>query len=148
MARALAVVGDHWTLLVLREAFYGVRRFDEMRAHLEVSRAVLTARLAALVEHGVLERVPYRASGQRTRFEYQLTRKGEDLLTVLVALMQWGDDHLPQPERGRPSRLVHATTGAEVRARLVEEGGRPVRHASDLRVIMWPDHPARTRCCE
>jgi DNA-binding HxlR family transcriptional regulator len=91
IARTLGVVGEKWTLLVLREAFYGIRRFDEIARILGCGRAVLTARLRTLVDEGVLERVPYRPPGERSRFEYRLTQKGSELFPVLMALLQWGD---------------------------------------------------------
>lgn len=92
--RALDIVGDRWSLLILREAFNGVRRFDDLAAHLQVSDSVLSRRLRALVEGGVLERRPYRVAGERTRHDYRLTERGRDLFPVITALMAWGDRHL------------------------------------------------------
>src|SRR4051795_423418 len=93
IARTLAVLGDRWTLLVLREAFNGVRRFEEIQRRLGIARDVLPARLPRLVEEDVLQRVPYREPGRRERFEYRLTAKGIDAYPVLVSLMAWGDRH-------------------------------------------------------
>ncbi|WP_127104078.1 winged helix-turn-helix transcriptional regulator [Pararhodobacter zhoushanensis] len=93
-ARALDVIGDRWTLLILREAFYGVTRFDDMRADMGIPRSVLTQRLARLVEHGLLTRVPYRDEGARARSGYALTAQGRALAPVILALMRWGDAHL------------------------------------------------------
>ena len=90
VAGTLAVVGEKWSLLVLREAFLGVRRFADFQRVLGAPRAVLTDRLNTLVEQGVLRRVPYQAEGGRQRHEYRLTQKGMDLHPVLVALMRWG----------------------------------------------------------
>src|SRR5215469_14122852 len=81
--RALAVLGDRWTFVVLREVFNGIRRFDDMRVRTGIPRQVLTNRLASLVEHGVLRRVPYRSPGARERLEYRLTPKGFDLYPML-----------------------------------------------------------------
>jgi DNA-binding HxlR family transcriptional regulator len=89
MARALEVVGERWTLLIVRDAFFGVRRFGDFAAHLEIPRAVLTSRLAALVEAGVLTQVP----GGHGHDEYALTGKGRDLWPVVRSLLVWGDDH-------------------------------------------------------
>ena len=89
LARALEVIGERWSLLIVRDAFYGVRRFSDFRAHLQAPRAVLADRLAALVEAGVLERVP----GTGAHDEYALTAKGEQLWPSVRALVEWGDAH-------------------------------------------------------
>ncbi len=92
IARPAALLGDGWTLLVLRQAFMGQRRFDELQASLDVSRALLADRLHKLVEAGILRREPYRDGG-RTREQYRLTDKGLDLYPVLMALRTWADRH-------------------------------------------------------
>ena len=92
IAGALDVMGDRWTILVLRDTFRGIRRFDQLQADLGVARNVLADRLARLVEHGVLEKIQYQ--DRPPRFEYRLTPKGVDLSPSLVALMHWGDKHL------------------------------------------------------
>jgi DNA-binding HxlR family transcriptional regulator len=97
VARTLAVVGEKWTLLVLREVFYGVRRFSELRANLGIARNLLAARLSTLVDHDILLRATYQEPGARPRQEYRLTDKGRDLFPALVALMQWGDTYLADP---------------------------------------------------
>src|SRR4051794_28734394 len=95
IARSLAVLGERWTMLILREAFNGTTRFAQFRDNLGVAPDVLTDRLATLVEYGVLEREPYREPGARTRYAYHLTPAGAELRLVLGALQQWGDAHLP-----------------------------------------------------
>lgn len=92
LARALAVVGDRWTLLVLREAFLKVRRFEDFQARLSIARRVLTERLASLVADGVLEKVAYQQ--RPLRHEYRLTEKGLALYPVILSLVHWGDAHL------------------------------------------------------
>ena len=104
VARALAVVGERWSLLIVREAFDGVRRFQDFRARLGIASNLLAARLDKLVEAGVLRRRPYRDPGGRTRHEYLLTERGHDLRPVLVALLEWGDAHCADPEG--PSVIV------------------------------------------
>lgn len=89
IAQTLEVVGDPWTLLVVRDILFGVRRFEEMQRRLDIPRTTLVARLAALVEHGIVERDKYQDRPER--HEYHLTEKGRDLRDVLVTLMAWGD---------------------------------------------------------
>jgi DNA-binding HxlR family transcriptional regulator len=104
IARTLGVVGEKWTLLVLREAFYGVRRFDEFHAALGCARNLLSARLKSLVENGLLEKRAYQDERGRRRDEYRLTDKGRELFPVLVSLMQWGDRWVP--DEAGPAVLV------------------------------------------
>ena len=92
--RTLEVVGEKWTMLLIRDAANGVHRFDDFRRHVGLSEAVLADRLRTLVGHGILETREYQEPGQRKRREYRLTEKGWDLFPVLVALMQFGDKHL------------------------------------------------------
>ena len=100
VARALEAIGDRWTMLVIRDAFVGVRRFDEFQERLGIARNVLTDRLSRLVDEGILEKHEYQERPQR--FEYRLTPKGVDLFPVLVSLMKWGDRHAPE-ENGPPT---------------------------------------------
>jgi DNA-binding HxlR family transcriptional regulator len=94
ISRTMEILGEKWMFHVLREVFVGVRRFEDIRARAEIPRQVLTDRLAALIERGLLRREPYRMAGQRERYEYRLTKAGLDLYPVLVALVQWGDQYL------------------------------------------------------
>ncbi|MEO3873238.1 helix-turn-helix domain-containing protein [Nonomuraea sp. B12E4] len=114
--RTLDIVGEKWTFLVLREAFSGVRRFADMQAMTGAPRQVLSARLARLVDEGLLRKEPYREPGQRQRDEYRLTEKGRDLYPLLVALMQWGDKYLSD-EDGPPVLLTHRDCGALIELR-------------------------------
>jgi DNA-binding HxlR family transcriptional regulator len=108
IARALAVVGERWTLLILREIFFGVSRFDLLRRRIGISRNVLTARLEHLVAEGVLDKVLYQ--DRPARHEYRLTEKGRDLYPVLLALLGWGDRWAS--EAGPPSvSLTHRGCG-------------------------------------
>jgi DNA-binding HxlR family transcriptional regulator len=108
VARSLDVLGDSWSILVLREMFLRTHRFDELQAHLGIARNVLSARLRRLVAHGILSRRQYRV--HPPRYEYHLTRKGVDLYPVIVALLQWGDAYLADAAGG-PVVLEHATCG-------------------------------------
>jgi DNA-binding HxlR family transcriptional regulator len=115
VAGTLSVVGEKWSLLVLREAFLGVRRFADFQRVLGAPKAVLTDRLATLVAEGILDRVPYRAEGERQRHEYRLTDKGRDLYPALVALMEWGDRHLAAGARA--PRALHRGCGGSLTQR-------------------------------
>jgi DNA-binding HxlR family transcriptional regulator len=125
LGRAVELVGQPWVVLILREVVWGVRRFSEMQEHMGVSKSVLSARLDHLVEHGVLERRDYQQPGQRKRYEYHLTPKGEDLYPVLTALRQWGDKYLVGPE-GPQSLITHKDCGAPVHVKLTCEHGHVV----------------------
>src|ERR1700746_824234 len=106
IARTLGVVGERWTLLILREAFLGATRFAEFRDRLRVAPDILSARLGTPVESGVMAREPYREPGARSRFAYRLTPAGRELQVVLSALQQWGDERPPPPEGARMRVLV------------------------------------------
>ncbi|MFE3592293.1 winged helix-turn-helix transcriptional regulator [Streptomyces niveus] len=124
VARALSVVGDRWTLLVLRDALLGVRRFEDFRANTGASRPLLTERLATLVEHGVLRRVRYQERPER--YEYRLTEKGAGLYPVIVSLLTWGDRWMAGDD-GPPVRLRHETCGHTTTPRLAcPDCGEPI----------------------
>ena len=127
VARALDVIGDWWSLLIIRDAFDGVRRFGDFQSGLTIAKGMLASRLRDLVEHGVLETKP--ASDGSAYREYVLTERGRGLFLVIVALRQWGEDHLYQ--RGEP----HST--------LVDTRGQAVAHldlrAGNGRVLGWND---------
>ena len=127
IARTLDLVGEWWSLLIIREAFLGVTRFDEFQQRLGISRNALTDRLKKLVDGGVLARQPVAKGGKRE--EYVLTGMGADLITVVLAMLQWGDRWLILP--GTPlSRMVETATGREVATLRVTSGdGRPLTRA-------------------
>jgi DNA-binding HxlR family transcriptional regulator len=110
IARALELVGERWTILILRDAFLGTRRFDEFQRSLGIARNVLQSRLERLVEAGILRREPYQERPRR--FEYRLTAKGVDLWPVIVALLKWGDRHAAPA--GPPVLLEHKGCGGEI----------------------------------
>lgn len=112
VGRALDVLGDPWVVLIMRDALHGRRRFDELRVGLGVSDPVLSRRLAALVDAGLLARVPHDGDG-RTRHVYEPTQAGADLLPVLHALARWAEKHTPLPEGGGHMAIVHEACGAE-----------------------------------
>lgn len=103
----LQLVGDRWSMLVLRESFHGVKRFDALQRNLGIARNILASRLQMLVAAGILERKRYQERPER--FEYRLTRKGADLWPALIALMEWGDRYLA--DDGGPLELIHKGCG-------------------------------------
>src|ERR1700678_1692925 len=107
VAQCLEVIGEWWSMLIVRDAFLGVTRFDQFQEHLGISRNVLNQRLAHLVEAGVLAKVPY--SEHPPRHDYRLTDKGRDLWPVITAMRQWGDRYAA-PD-GPPMRVVHRGCG-------------------------------------
>ncbi|WP_214411469.1 winged helix-turn-helix transcriptional regulator [Sphaerisporangium fuscum] len=138
--RTLAILGEKWTLLVLREAFNGVRRFADMQAGTRAPRQVLSARLAKLVDEGLLRKVPYREPGSRRRHEYRLTQKGLDLYPIMVSLMHWGDHYMADPE-GAPVVLTHRECGSPIELHLRCRQGHEV--ASPREVTPKPGPGAR-----
>jgi DNA-binding HxlR family transcriptional regulator len=134
---AVAVIGERSTFLVLREAFNGVRRFDDMQRRTGMPRQVLSDRLARLVREDLLRKVPYQDSGQRRRYEYRLTSKGLDLYPVLVALMEWGDQHAVGPA-GPQVVLQHRDCGEPVHLQMACAAGHVVESAREITPLPGP----------
>jgi DNA-binding HxlR family transcriptional regulator len=134
---AVGIIGERPTFLLLREAFSGVRRFDDMQRRTGMPRQVLSDRLARLVTEGLLRKVPYRESGQRRRYEYRLTQKGLDLYPVLVALMQWGDRYAAGPA-GPQVLLRHRDCGEPVQLQLSCRAGHVLDSARDVTPVPGP----------
>ncbi|AWB93864.1 winged helix-turn-helix transcriptional regulator [Aeromicrobium chenweiae] len=142
IARTAQVLGDRWTVLVVRDLFNGVRRFDALQDHLGISRDVLTKRLQLLVDEGLAEKRPVRADGERTRHEYVLTEAGRELRTILVAIMDWGDRHRAGAA-GPPVQVRHAGCGEAVHAQLVCDAGHEI--GARTRTELVPLDGARLR---
>jgi DNA-binding HxlR family transcriptional regulator len=134
---AVGIIGERSTFLVLREAFNGVRRFDDMQRRTAIPRQVLSDRLARLVDEGLLRKVPYQNSGQRRRDEYRLTDKGLDLYPVLVALMDWCNRYAVGPE-GPLAELRHRDCGEPVELRLSCRAGHDLESARDVTPVPGP----------
>jgi DNA-binding HxlR family transcriptional regulator len=134
---ALDIVGEKWTFLVLREAFNGVRRFDDIRRRISAPRQILSDRLNRLVSEGLLRRVPYQEPGQRARSEYRLTEKGLELFPVIVSLLEWGNKYATSPE-GPVVELTHRDCGAPVRLQLTCEEGHALASAREVTPIPGP----------
>ncbi|MDJ0343596.1 helix-turn-helix domain-containing protein [Streptomyces sp. H10-C2] len=142
VARALSVVGDRWTLLVLRDAFHGVRRFEDFQTSTKASRPVLTERLATLVEHEVLRRIRYQERPER--YEYRLTEKGVGLYPVIVSLLAWGDRWMAGDE-GPPLRLRHDCCGGTATPELACPDCGELIDPRDLSPVLREPGPAPHR---
>lgn len=132
MARAMEVVGDRWSILILREAFYGVKRFDEFEYYVGIAPNILSNRLKKFVDSGVMTRVPLpEHSG---RYEYVLTEKGRDFFPAYLALKKWGDDWLAEP-KGPQVVFRDRTAGHPIEyPELRTAGGKPLR-LEDVEVV-------------
>jgi DNA-binding HxlR family transcriptional regulator len=142
VARTMDLLGDWWTPLVLRQAFFGSRRFDEFQVALGIGRNVLTQRLKRLVAEGLFERRRYQ--DRPPRYEYVLTAKGADFLGVLAAIMSWGDRWLDRG-KGAPVLLRHVPCGHATRAEVVCEHCRDALTRETLRIEPGPGLPKRLR---
>ena len=141
VASTLTIIGERWTMHVLRESFLGVRRFEDFRRNIGVARNILSDRLNRLVAEGILRRELY--SEHPPRYEYRLTRKGVDLYGILIELMKWGNRWAPNPE-GPAVELRHRGCGAVIEPQLsCPECGEAV-HAWDLQAVPGPAMAARS----
>lgn len=134
--KAFGLIGDRWTLVILRSALYGVRRFDDFQVELEIPRSVLSHRLAGLVELGIMERREYREDGQRARIEYPLTEMGRALGLPFMAMTEWSDHWIGKDTS--PLTLRSKTTGQRLRVAMVDEAGKPARKDDVEQVITLP----------
>ena len=140
LARTLAAIGDRWTLMILRDAFLRVRRFEDFEQSLKIARRVLSERLALLVEHGILAKVPYQE--RPLRHEYRLTEKGLELYPALVSLVHWGDKHYAS-KAGPPVIHRHLKCGRDFRSVMTcSECGEPV---AAREVLAIPADRSRSR---
>ena len=135
IARSLEVIGEWWTLLILRDVFLGHSRFDDLQKGLGIARNVLATRLDTLVEHGVLERRCYDEA--RSRYDYVLTDKGRALWPVLVTLRQWGDEWV-LGEGNEAVHMVHRGCGEATTAELTCDHCRETMERSDIRITPGP----------
>jgi DNA-binding HxlR family transcriptional regulator len=140
LAGAFELIGDRWTLLILRSALYGLRRFDDFQADMDIPRSVLSNRLAGLVETGIMERREYREEGQRARVEYPLTKMGRALGLPFFAMTQWADKWLG--DGVSPYRLRSKASGKWLSVALVDESGRRA-NAADIQTVIDPAYARR-----
>lgn len=137
VARTLSVLGDRWTMLILRNAFMGVRRFDDFQRSLGLTRHVLSERLKRLVEHEILVKVPY--VQRQERFEYQLTEKGLDLYPIILAMVQWADKWMDLG-MGKPLEFTHKSCGQKINPKVVCSECNGLIHVQDVRVAAGPGY--------
>ncbi|MGC5567911.1 winged helix-turn-helix transcriptional regulator [Streptomyces sp. FR-108] len=140
VTRSLGVLGENWTLLILREALTGTTRFADFRSALGVAADVLSRRLTTLVEYGVMYREPYQEPGSRTRYAYHLTDAGRELEVVLGALQQWGDRHLPWSDGPTIERRAQRTQ-RPVHVAFVDDHGYEVPWV-DVATVRTPAYPS------
>lgn len=136
VARTIDVIGEQWTLLIIRDAFFGVRHFDEFQRNLGIARNVLATRLAKLVEEDILTREAH--PDDRRKVEYRLTERGRDLLPVIISLTQWGGKWKRKAEELAPFRMVDRETGTPLARIEVRSADGRVLHARDLEIVAGP----------
>jgi DNA-binding HxlR family transcriptional regulator len=139
IVRTLDIVGEKWSLLIVRNAFRGQTKFSEFRDQLGIPSDILTARLATLVERGVFEKQSYRDAGNRERSSYHLTEAGRGLSTVMAAINQWGEEFNPSPW-GSASAFVDGESKQKVALAFVAESGEAIPRNS----VNWVPGPAST----
>ena len=137
IARTLDVVGEKWTLLILRESFYGATRFEQFHRVLKCPRNLLSERLRKLVDEGIFERSEYREPGTRARNEYRLTEDGRELAVALLALQHWGDRHKADPE-GPPVVAQHVGCGKDLHLALVCDSGHVMTSLDEVEMVAGP----------
>ncbi len=141
IANALDLIGEWWTILILREAFFGTGRFEDFQQHLGIARNILTARLRKLCDNGVLKRVPIKEGAKR--HEYKLTAMGRDLYPTLIALTQWGDRWLH--EEGAPVKFTERASGEEIADVAIQTKKGRVLDARELALTPGPGATAETK---
>jgi DNA-binding HxlR family transcriptional regulator len=144
IGRAADILGDRWTLLILRNATVGVTRFDDFKSDLGIADNILSARLSRLVDSGLMTKVPYRDNG-RTRHEYRLTSAGADVLPLLHALAAWGQRHTSPGQPSDPMRIIHLACGhPSTDERTCDHCGQPIERDQEAWLRPWrSDTPFR-----
>lgn len=134
LAAAAELLGDQWVLLILREAFYGITRFETMREHTKMTKQTLANRLKKMTELGLLRKIPYQEEGARERYEYALTPKSRSLAPLLISLMEWGHKNLLHDEPH--ISLINKSTGDVVHSAFVSAKGEVV-DANNLQIVAF-----------
>lgn len=135
LLKAASILGDRWALMLIRESFFGYRRFDDFKENLHISKSVLSNKLKLLVEHDIFAKIPYQTDKQRERFEYQLTPKGQDLYKVLIGLIEWGNEHLV-PTGQKTVAILSAHNKMPLQTRLQDDTGQ-LHELADIRLAIY-----------
>lgn len=125
VVKSLEQLGDKWVLLILRECFFGYKRFEDFQQNLHISRSVLSSKLQHMLELDLLKKSPYQQEGDRSRFEYRLTRKGKGLIKVIIALMEWGNEHIVNPGE-KTLKVIDHQSDSQVQVGLSNKEGDSV----------------------
>ena len=127
VTKAMRALGDKWTLLIIRECFWGVRRFDDFQTNLNISKSVLTKKLNQLIEQELLEKRSYKVEGQRTRYEYTFTQKGKDLTKIILSFLDWGNKYLIK-EGEMTIKVIDKTTQNDVSIDILDSSGKRLKY--------------------
>lgn len=127
VTKAMRALGDKWTLLIMRECFWGFRRFDDFQNNLNISKSVLTKKLNQLIEQELLEKRSYKVAGQRTRYEYTFTQKGKDLTKIILSFLDWGNKYLVE-EGETTIKVVDKTTKNDVHIDILDNSGKRLKY--------------------
>lgn len=127
VTKAMREIGDKWTLLILRECFWGYSRFDDFQTNLSISKSVLTTKLNQMIEMELLEKQSYKEAGKRTRYEYGFTQKGKDLTKVILSFLDWGNKYLVK-EGETTLKVVDKTTKKEVQIDILDSENKRLKY--------------------
>lgn len=141
IANSLEIIGEGWTILILREAFFGSSRFEDFQQHLGIARNILTTRLKKLTEHGVLKRIPIKEGAKR--HQYKLTSKGRALYPTLIALSQWGDAWLE--DQSVSVQFIERDSGQNIADVTIQNQQGKILDARDLAIIPGPAATTKTK---
>jgi DNA-binding HxlR family transcriptional regulator len=135
VTKAMRELGDKWTLLIMRECFWGFKRFDDFQTNLNISKSVLTTKLNQMIEMDLLEKQSYKEKGKRTRHEYTFTQKGKDLTKIILSFLDWGNKYLV--EAGETTiKVVDKTTQEDVKIEIVDNMGKPLKYRElEMKVV-------------
>lgn len=127
VTKAMREIGDKWTLLIMRECFWGFRRFDDFQTNLNISKSVLTTKLNQMIELDLLEKQSYKETGKRTRYEYRFTQKGKDLTKIILSFLDWGNKYLVN-EGEKTIKVVDKMTKKEVNIDILDHSGKRLKY--------------------
>ena len=127
VTKAMKGLGDKWTLLIMRECFWGFRRFDDFQSNLNISKSVLTTKLSQMIEMELLEKRSYKEAGKRTRYEYTFTQKGKDLTKIILSFLDWGNKYMVK-EGEKTIKVVDKISKKEVNIDILDSSGKRLKY--------------------